>query len=127
MAAKLRYIRVEDHLDDDDQLVVRGGRLDPAMIRADALRTYRVYGVYGVSVFAVRDITLDELAQQPPLVRFASLVLITVGALRSAGLRIDPTGRNRRHYTVSFSDLDDGVARLCGTGHEVWANPYHEE
>ena len=127
MPTKLRYIRVEDHLENSATVVVRGGLLDSKVIRSDALRMHRIYGVYGVSVFAVRDVSLDELAQQPPLVRFPVLTLVTVGAVRSAGLWIDPTGRNRLHYTVSFANLDEGVSRLCAAEHEIWKNPYHEQ
>lgn len=39
-------------------------------------RYHSVFGTYGISVFAVRDATLDELAQQPPLVRFEEPSLI---------------------------------------------------
>ncbi len=38
------------------------------MLRADAVRYHHsIYGTYGISVFTVRDATLDELAQQVPL------------------------------------------------------------
>jgi hypothetical protein len=124
---KLRYVRVEDHLEDAATVVVRGGLLDQRVVRRDALRMHQVYGVYGISVFAVRDISLDELAQQLPLVRFPVLTLVTVGAIRSAGAWIDPTGRNRLHYTVWFGDLDEGVGRLCSVKHEIRKNPYHEQ
>jgi hypothetical protein len=49
---------------------VRGGELDPEVLRADAQRYHEVYGIYGISVFAVRGLPLDEIAQQVPLVRF---------------------------------------------------------
>ena len=91
---KLRYIRPGDDLADDQTVVVRGGLLSPAVIRDDALRHHAVYGTYAVSVFALRDVTIEELAQQPPLVRFARLTITTAGAIRSAGLRLLPTGRN---------------------------------
>lgn len=45
------------------------------------MRYHNVYGSYGISVFAARDATLDELAQQVPLVRFARLTLIKVAAV----------------------------------------------
>lgn len=90
------------------------------------MRNHDIYGTYGISVFAVRGATLDELAQQPPLVRFAQLTIITAGVLRAAGLRLEPTGRNPRHYDVAFDDLADGVARLCGCEHRLMFNPYHE-
>ena len=50
-----------------------------------------------------------------------------VGALRAAGIRLDPTGRNHRHYTAVLIDLDDGTAALLGCGHQIWVNPYHED
>ena len=34
------------------------------------MRYHSIYGVYGISVFAVRGATVDGLAQQAPLVRF---------------------------------------------------------
>ena len=48
---KLRYLRVGDALADDEDVVVRGGELDPAVLRQDAQRNHVVYGVYGISVF----------------------------------------------------------------------------
>lgn len=78
-------------------------------------------------MFAIREITFDELAQQSPLVRFEFLTLITAGVLRGASLRIEPTGRNRRHFSIGFDDLEDGVARLRACEHQVRVNPYHEE
>ena len=65
---KQRYLRVGDELPDDESVVVRGGEHRASSGRT-ALRNHAVYGSYGISVFAVRDLTLDELAQQPPLVR----------------------------------------------------------
>jgi hypothetical protein len=60
-------------------VLVRGGDLAPDILSADAVRYYSIYGTYGISVFAVRDATVDELAQQVPLVRFGSLALLKVG------------------------------------------------
>ncbi len=59
---KQRFVRIGDELTDDVSVVVRGGALDPVVLRADALRNHSIYGTYGISVFAVRDLTLDELA-----------------------------------------------------------------
>ncbi len=51
---------------------MRGGGLDSDVLRSDA-EDYRVlYATNGLSVFAARDVTVDELAQQPPLIRFRS-------------------------------------------------------
>lgn len=123
---KLRYVRAGDHLDDATQLIVRGGRLDPGLVRQDAERMHAIYGVYGISVFAVRDATLPELAQQAPLIRFRELSLMTVGVIRASGLRLEPTGRNPRHYTVQLDDLGEALVRLCALEHEIWPNPYHD-
>lgn len=124
---KQRSIRVGDALADDVTVVVRGGVLDADLLREDALRNYAIYASYGISVFAARDLTVDELAQQAPLIRFEQLTLMSAGALRSAGLRLEPTGRNPRHFDISFDDLDDGITRLVSCEHTTILNPYHED
>ena len=73
---KLRRLREGDVLEDGNAVLVRGGELDPDVLRADALRYHGVYGTYGISVFAVRGATLDEMAQQVPLIRFERLTLL---------------------------------------------------
>ena len=124
---KLRRLREGDVLEDGDVVLVRGGDLDPDILRADAMRYHSIYGTYGISVFALRDVTVDELAQQVPLVRFDRLTLLTVGDVLAAGMRLEPTGRNPCHYTVGFDDLDDGVRRLVGCPHQVVPNAYHDD
>ena len=87
---------------------------------------HHIYGVYGISVFAIVRVSLPEMAQQPPLVRFAELSIIEVGKLRSGGFGMEPTGRNPRHYTLVLEDLAGAVDRLCALEHDIWPNPYHE-
>lgn len=123
---KLRRLREGDVLDDGGVVLVRGGALDPAVLRADALRYHGVYGSYGISLFAVRGLTFEEMAQQVPLVRFDHLTLIRVANVIGAGLRLEPTGRNPRHYTVGFDELDDGVQRIASCDHQIVPNPYHD-
>jgi hypothetical protein len=123
---KLRRLRDGDVLDDVTISLVRGGDFESEVLRADALRYHSVYGCYGISVLAVRGITLDEMAQQVPLVRFARLTLITVATVYRAGLRLEPTGRNPRHYTLGFDDLDQGIAALARCLHQVIPNLYHD-
>lgn len=122
---KLRRLREDDVLNHGD-ILVRGGELDLQVLRADAERYHSIYGSYGISMFAVRDAVLEELAQQAPLVRFGQLTLVEVAGVLGAGLRLEPTGRNPRHYTVAFDDLDLGIARLAGCEHQVVPNPYHD-
>jgi hypothetical protein len=123
---KLRRLRDGDVLENGDIVLVRGGDLDPDILGADAARYHSVYGVYGISVFAVRDVTVDELAQQVPLVRFDRLSLLKVRDVLAAGMRLEPTGRNPHHFTVSFGDLEDGPQRLASCPHQVMPNVYHE-
>jgi hypothetical protein len=78
-------------------------------------------------VFAAAGVTVDELAQEQPLIRFEVLTLMTVGAIRAAGLLFRPTGRNRLHHSIDFEDLDDGIDRLLICEHRTTINPYHEE
>ena len=123
---RLRLIRQGDELSDDEDIVVRGGKLEVDTLIADARRHHAIYGTYAISVFALRGTTLDELAQQVPLVRFEFLTLMKVGVIRAAGLRLEPTGRNPRHFSLMFEDLDEDVARLSSCEHHVVSNPYHE-
>jgi hypothetical protein len=41
-------------------------------------------------------------------------------------MRLEPTGRNPRHYTISFDDLDDGLRRLANCPHLTLTNTYHD-
>lgn len=96
------------------------------LLRIDALRNHEIYGVYGISVFAVLDATIDELAQVAPLVRFGKLTVVRVGDLRAAGLRLDPTGRNPRHYDITFESLEEGISKLVSCSHRTIDNVYFE-
>lgn len=123
---KQRFIRSGDELEDDDELILRGGELEPSVIRRDAQRMFDVYGTYGISVFALRGATIDELAQESPLVRFSHFTVMTVRTIRSLGLPLEPTGRNPRHFTVTLRSLHDDITALVSADHQVWINPYHE-
>jgi hypothetical protein len=124
---KQRYVRAGDELTDETVVVVRGGELRRDLLEVDARRAHRAYGIYTISVFAADGITVDELAQEQPLVRFGLLTLMTVGAIRAAGLVIRPTGRNRLHHSIDFVGLDDGIERLLHCEYRTRINPYHEE
>lgn len=123
---KQRFVRPDDDLDDDEELILRGGDLDPGTIRRDAQRMFDVYGTYGISVFALRGARIDELAQEAPLVRFPHFTVMTMRTIRALGFRLEPTGRNPRHYTLTLRSLDDDIEALVSADHHVWINPYHE-
>lgn len=123
---KQRFVRAGDGLHEDHIVVVRGGNLDPEADRANARRGHETYGTFGISVFAVRGLLLEELAQQRPLVRFARLLTMTAEALSDAGLRVQATGRNPRHFEITFDDPDAGIPVLLGCEHRTMVNPYHD-
>ena len=58
--------------------------------------------------------------------RFDRLSLLRVRDVLAAGMRLEPTGRNPRHFTVSFDDLEDGVQRLVSCPHQVMPNAYYD-
>ena len=59
---KQRFVRPGDELSDETVIVVRGGTLADEDALDDALAAFEVYGVYALSVFALVDTTIDELA-----------------------------------------------------------------
>jgi hypothetical protein len=124
---KQRFVRPGDELTDDTTVVVRGGELRRALLVEDASRAHAVYGVYAISVFAADGVTVDELVQTSPLVRFEQVTLMRVGAIRAAGLAIRPTGRNPLHHSIEFEELEAGVERLLRCESRTVLNPYHEE
>jgi hypothetical protein len=50
VSAKRRHVRAGDRLDDDATIVVRGGLLDPGILRVDAERYHAIYGEYYLGV-----------------------------------------------------------------------------
>jgi hypothetical protein len=120
---KERHIRVGDDLTSDDVVIVRGGLPGPRRLREETQRNYSIYGTFGVCAFAARDVPLDELAQSVPLVRFEHLTLMAAGDLRKAGLTLEPTGRDRRHYTINLGEGAARVGALWGCSHRIWTNP----
>jgi hypothetical protein len=123
---KSRFVRAGGHLSDSTIIIVRGGPLRRDLLEADAHRSHAIYGVHAISVFAAEHVSWHELVQITPLVRFDRITLMTVGAVRSAGLVVTPSGRNPLHHSIEFTDLDDGLDRLLSCKHRTISNPYHE-
>jgi hypothetical protein len=94
----------------DTTIVVRGGRDTLDKLRGHAQRTARAWALdgqplFGISVFAVLGIALEELLAR----RFASfrtIYLPTAGQLREHGFELLATGQ-RPHYTVRLRRADD--------------------
>ncbi|MDP1803889.1 MAG: hypothetical protein Q8K72_01860 [Acidimicrobiales bacterium] len=110
---------------DDGLFVVRGDELVAETLRRDAIRTYRRFDEYGVSVLgASAEADIDELAGGV-LRRFEVLTVMTAGALRRSGVELRPTFR-RPHYTVMLPDLDEDIFRLLRCDNERRVNDYYK-
>ena len=116
-------IRTEP-LADDALIVVRGGDLDIATIRADAVAAKARFGEYGISVFSANDEAALDVLIRERLAQFETLVVMTAGAIRRAGLELRPTFR-RPHYTIMVPDLERDIARLIGCENVWMTNPHH--
>lgn len=99
-------------MDDDDVVVVRGGELDPVALRADAERYHSISANTVSRCSPPTAWPSTNSPQQAPLVRFEVATLVRVGVLRAAGFRLEPTGRNPRHFTVAFDDLEASIGEL---------------
>ncbi len=109
---------------DDGLFLVRGDELVAKTLRRDAIRTYRRFGEYGVSVLGASiEADLDELAGGL-LRRFEVLTVMTAGALRESGIELRPTFR-RPHYTVMLPDLDEDIFRLLRCENERRVNDHY--
>ena len=113
---------MDDDLIDADVVIVRGGLPGPRGLRAEAQNHYVVYGTSSVSVYAVRDAALEEIAESLPLVCFEQLTLWTAGNIRKAGLALEPAGREPRHYLVNLGPGAAGVKSLWGCEHRTVTN-----
>lgn len=115
-------VRRED-LQDDALVAVRGGTLDRDTLIADAMRTFRRFGEYAVSVLAAPTDEDFDLLARTTLLRYERLTVMTAGAIRRAGLELRPTFR-RPHYSVMLPDLSADVERLAPCDNESRPNPH---
>jgi hypothetical protein len=91
-------------------LLVRGGPDTASKLRRHAERTARAWALdgrplFGISVFAVLDMPLDDLLRR----RFTSFRAVhtpTVGRLAESQFELLPTGR-RPHFTVRLHSVND--------------------
>ncbi|HMC43134.1 MAG TPA: hypothetical protein VKI20_09000 [Acidimicrobiales bacterium] len=115
--------RRRERLADDALVVVRGGVLSEADLARDALRTFRRFGEYGVSVLAAPTPgDLDQL-ERTVLRRFETVTVMMAGTIRSAGLELVPTFRSP-HYTVLLPELQADAERLARCDNELQRNPH---
>ena len=122
---KLRYLRTGPAPSDPGLKIVRGGTLDAAELFMHALRHHRIYGVYGISVFGLESLALDQLARQAPLSCFEQLSVFRVGDVVHGGVHLEPTGHDVRHYTLICEDFHEGVRHLLACRQEVIGNRHY--
>lgn len=91
-------------------ILVRGGPDTVEKLRRHAERTARAWALdgrplYGISVFAVLDMPLDDLLRRR-FTSFRTIYLPTVARLTEYRFELFPTGQ-RPHFTVRLQRADD--------------------
>ena len=91
-------------------LLVRGGPDTVEKLRRHAERTARAWALdgrplYGISVFAVLDMPLNDLLRRR-FTSFRTIYLPTVGRLAECRFELFPTGQ-RPHFTIRLQRADD--------------------
>ncbi len=110
---------------DDAALVLRGDDLDPEALAEIADENARIYGFYGLSVFAEVAGFDWERIDAERLGRAEWLAIFTVADLLVAGLELWDTGR-APHYDVVHEECSELVSRFVGCPHRLVRNPHHE-
>lgn len=110
-------------------IVVRGGSDTRDKLRRHAERTARAWSLdgrplYGISVFAVLDMPLDDLLRQR-LANFRAIYLPTVARLAGHGFELLPTGQPP-HFTVRLRHADGPeLDRLLAALGDLRSNPQY--
>lgn len=88
-------------------VALRGGLIgDHDDLRRDALRNFRAYAFYGISVFGLDAAHTRAWVLRNRLRRWETVTILTRAALVSAGLHLVPTGK-APHHDITFEDRDN--------------------
>jgi hypothetical protein len=110
-------------------LLVRGGPDTVSKLRRHAERTARAWALdsqpfFGISVFAVLDMPLDDLLRRR-FTSFRAVHMPTVGRLAEGQFELLPTGR-RPHFTVRLRSVNDSeLDRLLAALGAAQPNPQY--
>lgn len=109
---------------DESTVVVRAGVMSSETARAGALRAFRAYGVYGLSVEAViGKSVLEACRTSERLGRHGRIRLSTFGRVRAGGFALLATFAHP-HFTLVLPDLSEmTIARLAKCFDSPIANP----
>lgn len=110
-------------------LLVRGGPDTVGKLRRHAERTARAWALdgeplFGISVFAVLDTSLDDLLRHR-FTSFRTIYLLAAGRLAEYRFELLPTGK-RPHFTVRLQRADDAeLDRLLTALNAARPNPQY--
>lgn len=117
-------------------LALRGGLLNVRSdLRTDALRNYRMYGFYGISVFGIDAEYTRDFVLATKLNRWEAVTVLSRDDVAASGLHLIPTGK-APHYDVCFEDrenlahngpesLTELADRLCAVPCEIVHNGFN--
>ena len=109
---------------DDAVVVIRGGVLTRAGVERAAIRSFRLFGLLGLSVEAAIGLSVLEACRRSErLARYEHVQLSSFGRLRGAGFVLLATF-DHPHFTLVLPDLSElSVARLLGCFDGAVPNP----
>lgn len=92
---------------DDAAVVLRAGLMSAANVHRAAHRTFDLYGLYGISVEGVIDMSVHDAARTSErIARYRQIRLSTFGRTRSAGFALLATF-DYPHFTLVLPDLSE--------------------
>jgi hypothetical protein len=108
---------------DNATVVVRAGVMSIESATRAAERTFALYAVYGISVEAVIDTTVQEACRGDRIASYRRVRLSTFGRVREAGFALLATF-DHPHFTLVLADLSElTLARLDHCFDEPIPNP----
>jgi hypothetical protein len=112
-----------DQPPDDTTLVIRAGVMTADNVRGSAERTFELYAVFGISVEAVIDTTVQEACAGDRIANYRRVRLSTFGRVRAGGFAL-LASFGHPHFTLVLPDLSElTIARLGRCFDDPIANP----
>src|SRR5215216_2937367 len=105
--------------------MVRGAPITIPILRSTARKTWKRFGFYGISMFALPGCDADGVAGQIGIPH-DEICEARAGAIRAAGLGLRRTFDKRGHFSIIFADRpsDDELQAVLRLFAECKENPY---